>query len=329
MTILKRLFQLGLIGLGLGWLNNTSLLFDPDRGPGLRLLSNRGVHQIARPGPAGDAACTARRIAPVAHPYIENTIPAIRAAFDAGAAVVQLDVQLVPDGRFVVFHDQRLECRTEGSGLTGAQPLTYLKSLDVGYGYTADGETFPLRGTGVGMMPTLREVLEAELGGRYMIRFASQRIEEGTALAALLARPEWRRQVWGVSGSAIPVRAAEAALPGLRGHDAGRGEECLKLYMLLGWAGYVPQSCSGGMVAVPVDVGPWLWGWPHRFTWRMAKAGTEVILLGPRSGGGGASGVDTPAHWAAVPEGFDGFVWTNRVEVFAAGMPRADLVGQR
>ncbi|MFW2541697.1 glycerophosphodiester phosphodiesterase family protein [Primorskyibacter sp. 2E107] len=329
MTLLKRALQLGLILAGVGWLNNTSLLFDPDTGPGVRLLADRGVQQsVARDGPEADG-CMAARIGPVTHGFIENTIPSMRAAFEAGASVVALDVHLTPDGRFVVFRDRRLECRTDGTGVTRAQPLAYLKGLDVGFGYTADGGHFPLRGTGVGLMPTLREVFDAELGGRYLIHFQSTRIEEGEALARMIERPEWRRQVWGVYGDAIPTRAAEASVRGLRGFDTARMADCLKLYALLGWTGHVPEACRDGIVAVPMDVAPYLWGWPHRFTWRMGKAGSAVVLLGPQDGNGFASGVETGDFWASVPDGFDGYVWTDRVEAVGAGLPRAELIGQR
>ena len=38
--------------------------------------------------------------------------------------------------------------------------MAELKALDIGYGYTADGgTTFPFRGKGVGLMPTLDEVI--------------------------------------------------------------------------------------------------------------------------------------------------------------------------
>ena len=38
----------------------------------------------------------------------------MRAAFDSGADVVELDVHLTPDGKFAVFHDWTLDCRTDG-----------------------------------------------------------------------------------------------------------------------------------------------------------------------------------------------------------------------
>src|SRR5690606_32829727 len=127
-----------------------------------------------------------------------NTLPSMAAAFAAGADVVELDVHPTTDGRLAVMHDWTLDCRTEGAGETRSHDLAYLKTLDVGYGYTADGGmTFPLRGKGVGMMPELEEVLAAFPDRRFLINYKSNEEREGDMLAAVLAaRPEWRDEIW-------------------------------------------------------------------------------------------------------------------------------------
>jgi glycerophosphoryl diester phosphodiesterase len=51
-----------------------------------------------------------------AHVAPENTLPSFRAAVDAGATLVELDVQLTRDGFPVCFHDDRLERITQGEG---------------------------------------------------------------------------------------------------------------------------------------------------------------------------------------------------------------------
>ena len=89
-----------------------------DDGP--RFLAHRGVHQIAA-GPGRDAkACGANPVGPITHDFIANTLRSMRAAFDHGAEVVELDVHLTRDGVFAVFHDWRLECQTDGVGVTRA-----------------------------------------------------------------------------------------------------------------------------------------------------------------------------------------------------------------
>jgi glycerophosphoryl diester phosphodiesterase len=70
----------------------------------------------------------------------------MRAAFNAGADVVEIDVHPTNDGHFAVIHDWTLDCRTNGRGVTRKHSLAELKTLDAGYGYTADGgKTFPFR----------------------------------------------------------------------------------------------------------------------------------------------------------------------------------------
>mgnify|MGYP001999636056 CR=1 FL=1 len=53
-------------------------------------ISHRGEHQTFDPTGVGPQDCTATRIAPVTHTFIENTLPAIGAAFDAGAEIVEI-----------------------------------------------------------------------------------------------------------------------------------------------------------------------------------------------------------------------------------------------
>jgi glycerophosphoryl diester phosphodiesterase len=300
------------------WLNNTSALRSPSPGVTPKVLAHRGVHQTFPTEHLDNDTCTATLIAPPRHPFLENTIASMRAAFDGGADIVELDVHLTPDGKFAVFHDWTLECRTDGTGVTEQTPFSTLKTLDIGHGYTADGgKTFPFRGRGKGLMPELTEVLEAFPGRKFLINYKSRRAEEGTALAALLAaRGEFRASIFGVYGGSEPTRAAIAAIPGLRGYDRQSLKACIVRYAALGWSGYVPDACRNTIVALPVNIARWMWGWPHRFVSRMQAAGTEVILLGPWSGGASA-GIDVVDQLPLVPERFGGVVWTNHTETMA------------
>ena len=298
------------------WLANTSLFtaLPPDTHP--RPLAHRGVHQTYAGGDVDGDTCTADGIRPPTHEYMEHTIASMRAAFEAGASVVELDVHLTPDRQFAVFHDWTLDCRTDGKGVTEKTPMAALKTLDIGYGYTADGgKTWPLRGRGVGQMPTLDEVFAAFPTGRFLVNFKSRRQEEGQALADMLnARPAWRDSVFGVYGGTEPTRASIARVPGLRGYDRASTLSCLLRYALYGWSGIVPDACRDTLVIVPVNYGWALWGWPYRFAARMRAAGSEVIVMGPYSGGGFNTGIDTPEDLERVPRRFPGYVWTNRIE---------------
>ena len=116
---------------------------------------------------------------PPEHPYLENTIDGFRAAFSDGADIIEFDVQPTTDGQFVVFHDWTLDCRTNGSGVTREHALAELRPLDLGYGYTADGgKTFPFRGKGVGLMPTLDQVLATKNVSLAEFRNVERRIQQ-------------------------------------------------------------------------------------------------------------------------------------------------------
>ena len=131
----------------------------------------------------------------------------MRAGFAAGADIVELDVHPTTDGEFAVFHDWTLDCRTDGHGVTREHSMAYLKKLDIGHGYTADGgKTFPFRGKGIGLMPTLAEVLAAFPQARLLINVKSRDPSEGEKLAAVLNKlPAERRAQIMVYGGDEPV----------------------------------------------------------------------------------------------------------------------------
>ncbi len=311
----------GLVSAGL-WINNSSTLVTLPADQTAKLIAHRGVHQIYSGDTRDNDTCRARDIEPADHSYIENTIPSMQAAFDAGATVVELDVHLTPDGQFAVFHDWELDCQTDGTGVTHKQPMAELRRLDLGHNFTSDGgQTYPLRGT-ADPMPTLSEVLAANLDGQLLINMKSNRARDGEALAELLNTSPHRAQVFGVYGGGPPTQAAIAGIEGMRGFDRGSLKRCLIRYMALGWTGYVPRSCADMLVAVPMNIAPILWGWPHRFTKRMASAGSDVILTGPYEGGF-TTGIDDLETLQRVPQTFGGYIWTDKAEVIGPSLANA------
>ncbi|MEJ6399326.1 glycerophosphodiester phosphodiesterase family protein [Yoonia sp. 208BN28-4] len=305
---------IALVALAIWFLNTSVFELVPDSQQP-RLLAHRGVHQIYVGDDRTADTCRANPVAASNHGLIENTIPSMQAAVAAGADVVELDVHLTTDGILAVFHDWTLECLTDGTGVTHQQDFAYLQSLDLGYGYTSDGETFALRGT-AGPMPSLRDVLTADLGGQLLINFKSNKAEDAAALDALLRDlPDTTAQVFGAYGGAEPTQAILAARADMRGFDRTTLRSCLIRYAAMGWSGYMPHACRNTLVAVPLDYAPYLWGWPHRFTRRMQAAGSDVILWGPYDGSGFSSGIDDAATLAQVPDHFDGYIWTNRAEL--------------
>ena len=312
---------------------NASWRVAPPEGE-VRLIAHRGVHQtFSREGLQGDT-CTAERVFPPTHEFIENTLPSMRAAFEAGADIVELDVHPTTDGQLAVMHDWTIDCRTEGTGETRSHDMAYLKTLDIGYGYTADGgQTFPFRGKGVGMMPQLEEVFAAFPEGRFLINYKSNEEREGDMVAALVeSQLEYRRQIWGVYGGDPPtLRTAELIGPDEHGGlplaaFSSRGvRDCLIRYLAMGWTGFVPEPCRNTTVMVPINLAWLAWGWPNLFLQRMRDAGSEVILIGPYGAGDiGTAGIDSLATLAEVPESFTGYLWTNRIEEIGPALKRRE-----
>ena len=301
--------------LGLYFMNASWVVTVPAK---VTILSHRGVHQTyEREGLKRDT-CTAERTQVSDHEFLENTIPSIAAAFRNGADIVEIDIHPTKDGRFAVYHDWTLECRTNGEGVTREQTLAYLKGLDIGYGYTADGgKTFPLRGKGVGLIPSLSEVLDEFPEGRFLINFKSNDPTEGEKLAAFLeVRSEPVKDRIFVYGGEEPTKRALRLVRDLRGFTKASLKSCVINYIAMGWSGYVPEECRDTMVVLPANYTMYLWGWPNRFIRRMNQNDSQVFVAGDHH------------HQADVTGGIDdlrslealrpvrGFgIWTNRVEL--------------
>jgi glycerophosphoryl diester phosphodiesterase len=306
------------------YINNTSLPATHHAGKPV-LLAHRGMSQRFDERDLRNDTCTAARMLPPTHDYLENTIRAMRAGFEAGADIVEIDIHPTTDGEFAVFHDWTLDCRTNGHGVTREHAMADLKLLDIGYGYTADGgKTFPFRGQAVGLMPTLGEVLTTFPNERLLINVKSRDASEGEKLAAVLnLLPAKRRRQIMVYGGDEPIEMVRQRVPDIRTISRATIKSCLISYIGYGWSGVVPQACNNAIVLVPINVAPWLWGWPDRFLNRMAIAGSEVYVLGPYSGGEFSTGIDTPELFDRLPDNYSGGIWTNEIETIAR------LAGQR
>lgn len=295
------------------FLNNTSL-FVRQRAGKPWLLAHRGLAQTFPMEGITDETNTARRINEPEHPYLENTIPSMEAAFRYGADMVEFDVQLTRDGQLAVFHDATLEYRTNGAGAVKEHTMTELKALDVGYGYTADnGKTFPFRGKGVGLMPSLGEVLERFPDRSFLVHIKSNDPEEGERLAEYLkGQLAGRLNQLAVYGGDAPMAALKGQLPDLRVMSKAATKKALVAYMALGWTGYVPASMRDAFFYLPLKYARVLWGWPHRFIARMDRVNTRFALVA--GNGEWSEGFDTAEDLKQIPRGYWGGIWTNRVD---------------
>ncbi|MBL8245554.1 MAG: hypothetical protein JNL89_15255 [Rhodanobacteraceae bacterium] len=294
--------------VGLGSLYLVQLPFRAAGAPAaFELIAHRGVHQTFHSEGLTNETCTAERIDPPRHAYLENTLPSMQAAFDAGADMIEIDVHRTADGEIAVFHDWRVECRTEGEGETRAHTLAQLKALDVGHGYTADGgRTFPFRGHGVGLLPSLREVLRTFPQERFMLdqKDRSQATTD-TLIAVLQAEGALGRTC--LSGTLEQNAAFRATIGAQACTIPGRDgiKRCLLDYVKTGWTGALPASCAGQRLTLPDWTSMYLlWGWPGTFIERMRASGGSVHIY-----------TNDPARLPALRAmGVDGIL-TDRIEL--------------
>ena len=301
------------------YVNNTSL-FTKERTAKPLLLAHRGLGQTFPMEGIENDTCTASRIDEPEHPYLENTIPSMKAAFEAGADMVELDIKPTKDGQFAVFHDWTLDCRTNAKGMVQDYTMDELKNIDIGYAYTADqGKTYPFRGKGIGLMPSLEEVLSSFPDSSFLIHIKSSDPGEGVQLAEVLSSlPKERLTRLTVYGDDRPIAILKEKLPALRTMSKASLKSCLVSYMGAGWTGYVPSVCRNTQLHIPEKFARLLWGWPDKFLNRMDAVDTRVIMVA--GDGGWSEGFDSAQDLERLPDNYSGGIWTNRIDVIAPAL---------
>lgn len=299
------------------FLNNTSMFSSLPQGRP-KLLAHRGVAQTFPIKGLKWNTNTAAIIYKPEHEFIENTIPSVKAAFEAGADMVEFDVRLTSDDRLAVFHDYLLDYRTDATGMVASHTMDELRRLDVGYGYTADGgKTFPLRGKGAGLIVSAEELLAAFPGGSFLIHIKDGGAKLGKILADILARYD-KEQIdrLGVYGDNEAITAVKQQIPGIRVLSMQTLKNSLIPYILFGWTGYIPESIRNSQVFIPLKYAKFLWGWPLKFQQRMMSVNTRLVIV--NGDGKWSEGFDSEEDTTQIPAGFVGYVWTNRVDRLSA-----------
>lgn len=300
------------------WIINSSL-FAPIPTGEARIIAHRGVyHLYDKRAAVGKDTCTARYIRQPTHVIFENTPESIQRAATLGANMVEIDVAPTKDGKMVLFHDWTVDCRTNGKGDTRDLTLAELKVLDIGYGYTADGgKTWPLRGKGVGKMPTVEEGLAALPDAPLLFNFKSKNPEEANQLYTILREAGRDSAKIGDAfyGAERPVRRMRQLLPDNWSFDLKReAKTCTIDYIKWGWTSIVPESCEGAVLAVPVNYKWAFWGWPNRLIQRMDSVGARVIVFGPYEKGKSNEGIGSVEELRSIPADFNGWIWVEDIE---------------
>ncbi|MGT2907720.1 glycerophosphodiester phosphodiesterase family protein [Streptococcus dentiloxodontae] len=311
----KRVFLVILLAFMFAiWLNNTNL-FVKKNADTYVFLAHRGMAQTFDESKVGMETNTAAVIDKPEHSYLENTLASIQAAFDKGAQAVEFDVRLSKDGHLVLFHDNNLKYRTNVTGEIQDYTLSELKKVDIGYGYTADnGKTYPFRGKGVGLMPSLDEVLQKFPKKEFLIEVKDGKMETYEAVWKKLSQlTEQERKLLTIFCSndkgADYLRKQSKTL---RLSSKNRMKRALALYEVSGFTGYLPDDIKNTELRIPLKYASFLWGWPNKFMERMRSVNTKVELI--LGNGSKSEGFDSLTDLKQIPKGYDGYVWTNKID---------------
>lgn len=286
---------------------NASWLADSPRGY-VKLVAQRGLMQL--PGSDAGSDCPARAIEPPVHNFIENTLPALAQAKRLGAQMIAIDPAPTADGRFVLFGDVALDCRTNGKGPVSAQTLAQLKALDAGFGYSSDGgQTHPLRGLGQGLIPSLEDALNTagDTALLFNLRFADAATAARFVAAIKAAGRDPVARGDGFSGSDEALAPIRAAWPSAWVFGTAQAAACTRAYLWQGWLGLTPGACRNAAITIPLNRQWAFAGWPNRLQARMAAVGARVMLTGP-TGSESPRRLDLPEQVGQIPASFTGYV---------------------
>lgn len=180
----------------------------------------------------------------------ENTIASFRAALEAGADVLEMDVHATRDGHVVVLHDATLDRTTDGSGEVRALTLDELRRLDASARFEAAPGHVPRPFERPLRVPTFDEVLAAFPGARLNVEIkqADPAIEE--AVLAVLDRHHARSRVLLAAEHAVIARRIRAAAP-----DVLTGMSAEDVYAFLTSQDDPAYRTPGFALQVPVRFG--------------------------------------------------------------------------
>ena len=130
------------------------------------------------PAPDSEFLCIAHRGAMGHAP--QNTLAAVSKALELGAPWIEIDVYWV-DGHLMVFHDERLDELTNGSGYITEQSFAYLRSLEVmnsGQGIPTLEEVYELTKDQAGLNIELKGVGTAAPVCAFLQQFSQQHLDK-------------------------------------------------------------------------------------------------------------------------------------------------------
>ena len=133
---------------------------------------------------------------------------------------------------------------------------------------------------------------------------------------------EARDAFYGDADSLAPIRER---FPEAWAWNEEEARACSRDYVLMGWSGYLPGSCRGRTMLVPLGSQWQYWGWPNRLLARMEAHGGKVVMAVSGDGPLATRGIDLPEQLGEVPSTFNGYLWVDDAfAILPALYPRFD-----
>lgn len=219
--------------------------------------------------------CTASSLKESSVNSVENTLEAVASSVSAGANVIHLNVHRTSDDQLVVFHDWTLDCATNGTGPVQQSSFEQLKDLDAGYGYTFDdGSTFPFRGKGF-RISKLEEFYKQYPKHEFWLNLKNSDIRSFNTLYTYISEKNSNSVVITTLTGLEWFRSKDSSI---RLASVDSVKRCGIDYMLMGWAGVVPDSCRNTILLIPPSMTKYFWGYPERLASRLQQHGSDVYL---------------------------------------------------
>jgi glycerophosphoryl diester phosphodiesterase len=200
--------------------------------------------------------------------YPENTILAFRAAVEAGAHYIELDVHCTRDGEVVVVHDDRLSRIASDNRLVREMTMAELEAIDAAFNFSRDGAGWPFRGQGI-RVPRLAEVLQSWSGLRFIVEFKPSDPAIADATLEVVRQTGMGRRVLFASEHLAPISRARALAPQVPTNLAATEIHAFMQALSSGATSYV---AAGDALQIPPD---------HR---GLKLATPEVIAAAHRNG---------------------------------------------
>ena len=251
--------------------------------PGLRhqgeVVAYRGGGNSLDYKTLNETGCTAKSLLNSEINTVENTLEAVSLSVDNGADNIHLNVHRTQDDQLVVFHDWTLDCATDAHGPINKMDYADLAKVDAGFGYTFDkGTTFPFRGRGF-RIARLDEFFSRFPQHQFWLNLKDNDNRSFQVLNKFLVSTS---SVHAPSPIIITspkgVNWFKQADPSVSVVSVEGVKDCAVQYLLLGWAGLVPDVCKNTTMLIPPSKAKYFWGYPQGLAARLQEHGTTVYL---------------------------------------------------